>query len=217
MLVYEVMTPQPITVRPESDYLAAIALMRAGRFRHLPIVDREERLVGLISDRDLAAVRVDAPLQQDLTGSGTLVRVEEVMQREVITVPPEYPLEEAARLMVEHHIGCLPVVRDGQVIGILTDTDIFHQFVRILGGGSPTIRLTVQVDNRPGQLASLASLVASVGGNIQSIASYPTSTEERTNFTLRVELAPLSALRAAIESHPGAALLHVWEAHPSGS
>jgi acetoin utilization protein AcuB len=211
MLLYEVMTPHPITVRPESDYLAAIALMRAGKFRHLPVIDAEGRLVGLISDRDLAAVRTQEPTQKHMTSGGTLVRVGEIMHTDVITAPPDYPLEEAARLMIERRISSLPVVEDGRLIGILTDIDIFTQFVRILGGGSPTLRLTIQLENKPGHLSALAGRIAAVGGNILSIASSPTGNPERTNFTLRIESAPLDTIRDAILAHPGAEILHVWD------
>lgn len=211
MQLREVMTPNPITVRPESDYLAAIALMRAGKFRHLPVVDGEGRLVGLITAHDLAAIRVGAPDSKTITSGGTLVHVEEVMRREVITASPDYPLEEAARLMIEQRIGCLPVVENRQIIGILTDTDVFKMFVKILGGGSPTIRLTVQLDNRPGQLAALAGQIAAVGGNILSIASYPAPSPDRMNFTLRVEAAGAESLQQAVEGQPGAQLLRLWD------
>lgn len=210
MLLRDLMTPNPITVRPESDYLAAIALMRAGKFRHLPVIDSDRRLVGLITAHDLAVVRVGEPTQKEMTSGGKLVHVGEVMRREVITAPPDYPLEEAARLMLDHHVGCLPIIEDDRLVGILTDTDVFRQFIKILGGGSSTIRLTVQVDNRPGQLSALAGRIASVGGNILSIASYPASTPERSNFTIRVELASVDALRDALKAHPGAELLHLW-------
>lgn len=211
MLVREVMTPNPLTVRPESDYLAAIALMRARKARRLPVIDEDGQLVGLVSLNELLAIRVGEPGPQAIMGSGTLVRVHEVMKREVITIPPDYPLEEAAGLMVQHKIGCLLVVEDGRVIGILTDTDIFMQFVKILGGGSPTIRLTVQVDNRPGQAAALTGCIAGIGGNILSIASYPASTPERTNFTLRVEAVTRDALEAAVAALPGAEVRHIWQ------
>ncbi|HEC23768.1 MAG TPA: CBS domain-containing protein [Chloroflexi bacterium] len=210
MLVRDIMTPNPYTVRPESDYLAAIAIMRAGKFRHLPVVNEEGQLVGLISDRDLKGAQPGQPSPEAVTGDGVLLRVGEVMKRHVITCPPDYPIEEAARLMIKHRISSLVVVKGGRVLGILTDTDLFHQFVAMLGGGSKALRVTVQVDNRPGQFAAVAGAVASVGGNILSIASHPTEDTERINLTLRVEAVPLEALTETITAIPGAEILHTW-------
>jgi acetoin utilization protein AcuB len=210
VLVQEVMTPNPITVRPDSDYLAAIALMRAGRFRHLPVVDEQGNLVGLVSERDLRTAKPAAPTPKAVIGDGVLLRVKEVMKRNLITTTPDFPLEEAASVMIRHRIGCLPVIKDGSLVGIITDTDLFRQFVAILGGGSQTLRLTVQVDNTPGQLAALAGRIAAVNGNIHSIASHPAPTPERSNFTLRVEGISLETLLEAVRSHPGLEVLSFW-------
>jgi len=212
MLVCDVMTPNPITVRPESDYLAAIALMRAGHFRHLPVVDEQGRPVGIITGGDLGGVRSTGKLKQRaIQGNGILVHVHEVMKSPVITTTPDYPLEEAARQMAKNRISCLPVVEEGRLVGIITDTDIFATFVKILGGGSQTIRISVQVDNTPGQLAALTGRVAEVGGNIISIASYPADTPSRINFTLRIDSATLDVLRAAINTLPGAEIKYTWD------
>ena len=212
MLVRDIMTPNPITIGPESDYLAAIALMRARKCRHLPVVDQEKGLVGIITDYDVRAVRSEGtPKERALLGDGVLVRVREVMTPNVITVPPDFPLEEAAALMVQHHISCLPVVAEGQVTGIITDTDIFRTLANMLGGGSQTIRLAVQVDNKPGQIAALAGRIAAVGGNILSIASHPASTPDHMRLTLRVESAPLDEVLSAIRGHLGAIILNVWD------
>lgn len=214
MLVRDVMTPKPITIRPESDYLAAIAIMRAGGFRRLPVVDGEGRLVGIVTYNDLLKVRArqadEAARQAAVLGDGVLIRVREVMTSPAVSIPAEYPLEEAAQVMIEHHITSLPVVEGEQVVGIITATDIFKTLVAMLGGGSGAVRLSVQVDNTPGQLAALAGRVASVGGNILSIASHPAERPERLNFTLRVEGATPEALLEAIRAHAGAEVRGVW-------
>jgi len=212
MLVREVMTPNPITVRPESDYLAAIALMRAGRFRHLPVVDEQNRPVGILAGPDLGNIQTENELkQQAIRGDGVLLRVQQVMKSPVITTTPDYPLEEAARLMVDHHINSLPVVEEGRLVGIVTSIDIFRTFVNILGGGGQTIRVCVQVDNKPGQFASLTGKVAEAGGNILAITSYPAETPDRINLIMRVDAATLDILQAAISAHPKAEIGNIWE------
>ncbi len=140
MLVRDCMTSDPVTVRPESDPMAATMVLKFRGFRHLPVVDEDGRLVGILDRADLELFLSEA-------GSPGIMkrqhRVDQAMTREVVTVPPDCSLEEAATLMVEHKIGSLPVVEREQLVGIITETDIFKQFVAMLGGGSDSVRLTV--------------------------------------------------------------------------
>ena len=129
------------------------------------------------------------------------------MKRNVITVPSDCPLEEAASLMVQHKIGSLPVMEAGKLVGIITETDIFKRFAAILGGGSESLRLTVQLDDRPGQLAELAGRIGRLNGNIVSLVSSPADQLGRLNFTMRVEGVEEPSLLAAIEDQPGLILL----------
>lgn len=211
MLVRDIMTPNPITIGPASDELAAVALMRARRCRHLPVVE-DDRLVGIVTTVDLAASRTPGrPREQALRANGVVRRVADVMTSEVVSVPPEYPLEEAASLMLTHRISCLPVVAAARVVGIVTETDLFRTLVDVLGGGSRTVRVGVEVDNVPGEFAAIAGRVAALGGNILSIASHPAATPDRVNLTLRVEGATLEALSDTLHAHPRLTIRHTWD------
>ena len=205
MLVRDCMTYKPITIRPESDPMAAISLLKVGKFRHLPVIESDGSLVGIVDRSDLELFLAKA-------GSPGYVkrnhRVEQLMIRNVITVTTDCPLEEAASLMVQHKIGSLPVLEAGKLMGIITETDIFKRFAAILGGGSESLRLTVQLADKPGQLAELAGRIARVNGNIISVVSSPTQQPGRMNFTLRVEGVDLSNLLAAVEDQPGLVILH---------
>lgn len=212
MFVRDCMTPKPITVRPGSDPLAAIMLLKSGRFRHLPVVDAEGRLAGIV-DRD--------DLEQFVSQAGSpgilkrQHRVDQVMTTEVATVLPDCPLEEAAALMVEKKIGSLPVLEEGRVVGIITETDIFKQFATVLGGGSASLRLTVQVADKPGQLAALASRIARAQGNIASVVAYPADQAGRINITLRIERARQETVLETIKDLPQLEVLHVWGGEPT--
>jgi acetoin utilization protein AcuB len=205
MLVSDCMTRNPITIRPESDPMAAISLLKAGKFRHLPVIDKDGSLAGIVDRADLELFLAKA-------GSPGYIkrnhRVDQVMTREVVTVTPDCPLEDAASLMVQHKIGSLPVVEDGKVVGIITETDIFKRFAAILGGGAASLRLTVQVDDKPGQLAELAGRIARVNGNIVSVVSIPAEQTGRMNFTLRVEGLDQPSLLAAVHDLPGLTVLN---------
>jgi acetoin utilization protein AcuB len=184
-----------------------MALIKSCGFRHLPVVDTDGGLVGIVdrADLELFLSGVQSP--------GVIKRqhhMEQVMTREVVSVPPDCPLEEAATLMVKHKIGSLPVLEAGQVIGIITETDIFKQFAAVLGGGSDSLRLTVQVAHVPGQLAKLADRIAQVNGNICSVVAYAADQPERINFTLRVEGADREAVLRAVSSLAGLDLLYEW-------
>lgn len=212
MFVRDCMTREVVSVRPESDPLAGMALLKAGGFRHLPIVDADGRLVGIVARSGLESFLSKA-------GSPGVIkrqhRVDQVMTREVVTVAPDCPLEEAATLMVEHAIGSLPVLEGEQLVGIITDTDIFRQFAAVLGGGTDWLRLTVQMSDAPGQLAQLADRIAHVNGNICSMVAYAADQPERINLTLRVEGVDRETAVGAISGLAGLDVLHTWSCEDS--
>lgn len=118
-----------VTVRADADYRTAFDIMREKGVHHLPVVDAQGRLVGLVAQRDMlvAATRFqNSPV--DFT---------EVMRRPVITTKAEVPIIEAARVMMSQKIGCLPVVdADLNLLGVITESDLFETFVRLLSGGA---------------------------------------------------------------------------------
>src|SRR5262245_31261132 len=118
MLVRDYMSNHPIMIHAQDDYINACKVMEQHALHHLPVLDDHEHLVGMVADHDLevAATRY----------LHCAIEVAEVMRRNVVTVAPDMPLDEAALLMASHHVGGLPVV-DGNhaVIGIITKSDIF--------------------------------------------------------------------------------------------
>ena len=207
MFVRDCMTRDPVTVRPESDPLAALSLLKCGDFRRLPVVDTEGNLVGIVAHNDLEVFLSKA-------GSPGIIRrqhrVGQVMSQRAISVSPDCPLEEAASLMVQHKIGSLPVVESGRVVGIITETDIFTQLAAVLGGGTDSLRLTIQMPHTPGQLAELAGRIAQESGNISSVVAYAADQSDRINVVLRVEGIGLEAAQRAVSGQAETETLHVW-------
>jgi acetoin utilization protein AcuB len=200
------MTPNPTTVRPESDPLAAQTLLRYGRFGRLPVVDADGKLVGIVtaSDLDLFFSSVPSP--------GVLkrqYRVDQVMKSPVITVSPVHPLEEAAQLMLHHRIGGLPVVEGEKLVGIITTSDILAQLVEALGGDTPSLRVTIRVPDRPGYFARVANEIAALNYNICSLLSG--RDQDRVTLTMRLEGADLRVVEEIIQGLAEIELLHVWE------
>ena len=131
MRVKEWMSPSPTTADPKMSVSEARELMRRKVIRHL-LVTEEERLVGIVTDRDIR-LNLPSPATSlsvwEINYLLTRLTVGDVMTKAVITVEPERPIEEAARLMLEHRIGALPVVDGGLLGGILTETDLLRAFV----------------------------------------------------------------------------------------
>jgi len=131
MLVRELMSGGVITVHRETPVVEARDLMARERIRHLPVTDIGGAVLGMVTDRD---IRLNLPSQAttlsvwEINHLLTKLTVEEVMSKPVITVTPDRPARDAARLMLDHKIGALPVLDDGHLIGILTETDIVRAF-----------------------------------------------------------------------------------------
>jgi acetoin utilization protein AcuB len=135
MLIKDRMTRSPITAPPEMPMQEALKLMRERGIRRLPVVDKKGKLVGIVSDRDLLhASPSDATSLSvwELNYLLSKVTLKELMTTPVITVSPETPVQEAARIMAEKKIGGLPVVQAGKVVGIITETDLFRVLLELL-------------------------------------------------------------------------------------
>jgi acetoin utilization protein AcuB len=135
MLVRDLMTTKPITVGGQTPVLEARQLMLEKRIRHLLVTDGP-RLVGIVTDRD---IRLNLPSPATSLSVWEInyllakMTVSAVMSRSVVTVAPDQKATEAARLMLDHRIGALPVVADGQLAGIVTETDLLRAFVKTGG------------------------------------------------------------------------------------
>lgn len=135
MLVREFMHADPVTITPDTPLLEAEWRLQEGGFRHLPIVDADGRLKGIVSDRDLReAAPSDATVlsRQELTYLLSRLRVRDVMSSPTITARPGEPAETAALRMRENKIGALPVVEDDRLVGIVTTDDMLGALVNML-------------------------------------------------------------------------------------
>jgi CBS domain-containing protein len=132
MRVRDLMTSKPITVDPETPMLDARQRMAAARIRHLVVVEGS-RVAGIVTDRDIR-LNLPSPATSlsvwEMNALLARLTVREIMTRSVLVVDPDRPAAEAARLMIDHKIGALPVVEGGRLVGIVTESD----FVRAVAG-----------------------------------------------------------------------------------
>jgi acetoin utilization protein AcuB len=197
MLVADAMTPRPATVPPEATVAAALAVMRRGRFRHLPVVARGG-LVGVVAHSDLEAWP-DAPPEAAESLAGRPVA--ELMSRDPVTVWADEPVEVAARLLREHAIGCLPVLAEDRLAGIITESDLFSVLLALLGGDEPSSRITLVLPDVPGALGRAMTVVGDLGVNLLTVVTEPGPEPGTRGVVLRagtINAAPVvAALTAA--------------------
>jgi acetoin utilization protein AcuB len=193
MLVRSRMTADVKTVSPETTLADALAVSRAHRIRHLPVVVGD-RLVGLVTDRDLrlAMPPIWADHQEDLQIALRTRTVGELMTSRIITSSPDLPIEEAGKLLYENRIGCLPILDGDRLVGILTETDLLRAFVELFGTAQPSSRIEVRMSNKPGELARVVRLIG---------------IEHRINITGLV-MPPVEA------SQDSVAIMHLQTLHP---
>ena len=176
MFVANCMTKNPITIAPDVGIDEAAKIMDKGHFRRLPVVEHG-KLVGFFTNRDLLRASPSAATTLDRFELRTLlskIKVADVMQKNVITVTDTTTIEEAALIMAREKIGGMPVLSEvGKVVGIISSTDIFRAFVTVMGLDSGKTRLTIAVADRKGVLRDIATVLADLDINIDSMVTIP--------------------------------------------
>jgi acetoin utilization protein AcuB len=187
------MTSKVVTVTPADSLEDAAALMRRGRFRHLPVV-RDGVLQGVVTERDLQLQEGGLPSDDMRQRS-----VRSVMSADVITIGPSDPIEEAARLMLENKVGCLPVVEGNDLVGIVTESDIFRAFVNVLGVMEPGTRIQVHTTDLAAALEAVGAVARSQRVRIIAVAS-EMSDSERAQLVVRFSTPLIAQLTGALRA-----------------
>ena len=172
MFVANRMAKNPFTVTPDTKVSAAKDLMKKHRFRRLPVVDEDGKLVGFLSDRDIMRVSPSPATtlsRYEITSLLAKMCIGEIMQKEVVSVKDDATIEEAALIMYNHKIGGLPVVSS---VGVIKETDIFKTFVDVMGLTHGKTRFTIaDVGDRVGVVRDLGGIIADCGCNIDSLVT----------------------------------------------
>lgn len=174
MLVGERMSRSVISISPDLPIAEAMALMKREHIRRAPVV-KDGQMIGIVSEKDLANAAPSSATSLSVWELNYLlskVTIKEVMTKNVLTVTEDTPIEEAARLMADRKIGALPVCRNGAVVGIITETDLFKIFLELMGVRDQGVRVTAQVSDEPGTLAHLTKAIADAGGNFVAFGQF---------------------------------------------
>lgn len=174
MYVKQFMTSRVFTVSPEDNIADTMALMREKQINRLPVVDKG-KLVGIVTDGDLREVSPSPATTLSIFELNYLVGktpIRDVAVKKVITCTPDTKIEDAALLMREHGIGALPVVENGKLVGIVTESDIFDTFLDIMGFRSPGQRFVIETKDEVGVMVDLSSIMKEHDVDITSLAVY---------------------------------------------
>ncbi len=190
MLVKERMTRNPITIRPDTPVTEAQAMMKREKIHHLPVMDKDEKLVGIVSEKDLLYASPSPASTLSVYEMSSLLaklKVEKVMSKNVLTASEDVPLEEAARMMADRGIGGLPIMRGGSLVGIITESDLFRVFIELFGARQKGIRVSLTVGNVKGALARVSGAVTNAGGNILALGTFLGEDPSQGRVTLKVD------------------------------
>jgi len=174
LLVENWMNPNVITVDADDSMLDATKILKEHNIRHLPVLEKG-KLVGVITDRDLKrASPSDATSLEahELLYLIANIKVREIMTKNPITVPYNYTIEEAAEILLQAKISGMPVVdKDGDVIGTITQTDLFKVLISLTGVGKKGVQFAFLLEDRAGSIKEVADIIRSYGGRMASILS----------------------------------------------
>lgn len=211
MIVEEIMKTEITTLTKDHSISDAIQIMNEKKIRHLPIIDAEKRLIGLVTDRDIRDATPSIFHMEDFKDD-LQKPLKMIMKTNIITGHSLDFVEEIAAIFYENRIGCLPIIKDNKLAGIVTETDLLHTLVELTGAHQPGSQIEVKVPNQAGMLFEVATVIKNRNANIQSVLVYPDKKDDHFKIlVLRVQtMNPIKVIEDLIEA--GHQVL--WPNHP---
>jgi acetoin utilization protein AcuB len=212
MFVADWMTKTVLTVGLD-DYLSdAVVIMKEKRIKHLPVV-KKGALAGIVSDRDIKEYSPSKATTLDIYELHYLLahtKIKEIVKTKVITASPDMPIEEAAMIMFDNNVGCLPVIDNLKLVGIISDKDIYRALVDITGARSGGLRICVTIEDRAGSIKEVADIVRSFNYRLHGIlTSYAGVKEGSRKLVIRAQgKGNFNELKDAITARFGTCDIH---------
>jgi acetoin utilization protein AcuB len=216
MIVKDYMTKHPVMIEPGMSIVEVQGIMAETRVRHLPVVEEGKRLVGLITQE---ALRVPPNILTSLNVweitrfiSNLTVKDVMVKAKEVVSIDADATIEQAALLMVKHKIGCLPVLEEGIVIGIITDTDMMAHLVDMLASPVASVRITMRMSTVKGELAKLVNTISAQGWGIWALGGvYAPKDRDQWECVFKIVDVPLEEVLAVMRQVEGQEIIDARE------
>ena len=188
MFVGDRMSHPVITLSPETSIHDALAMFKKEHIRRAPVI-KDGKLVGIVSENDLLNASPSTVTSLSVWEMNYLiskVTVKQVMSKKVKTIDVNTPIEEAARIMADLKIGGVPVLRNGKVVGIITETDLFKILLELMGARTKALRVTAVINNKPGLLAKVSKAIADAGGNFIALGIFSGDDPSTSVLTFKV-------------------------------
>lgn len=172
MLVEEIMNKDVISMQPNATIAEALQLLQVNRIRHIPIINGDVQVIGIVSDRD---VRDASPSIFDKQSKGNVLQneIQSIMSHPVVTVHPLDFVEEVAGIFYDEEFACVPVVQDNKLVGMVTEKDMLYTLIHLTGTNVQSSHIEVKVPHKPGILPEVASVFGKRKTNITSVLVYP--------------------------------------------
>jgi acetoin utilization protein AcuB len=183
------MAKQIVTISSDANVLDAVHLLHKHGIRHLPVVD-DGRFIGFIADSDIKQVL--------LLPNGNEMPLAEFMNKTPLTIGPEESMEEAARIMYSNKIGGLPVLEDGQLVGIITVGDILAEFIEIMGGLQASSRIDVIMHDNQEEYEKASRLIKHKGGDILSVGMSDANGKNNKYYFFRLKKCNITPITEAL-------------------
>ena len=167
MFVGERMSRPVITVSPETPVHDALVMFKKEHIRRAPVI-KDGKLLGIVTENNLINASTSPATTLSIWEMNYLiskVTVKQVMTKKVKCIDVDTPIEEAARIMTDFEIGGMPVTRDGKIVGMITETDLFKVFLELMGAREKGVRVSALVEDKPGQLVKISKAITEAGGN----------------------------------------------------
>jgi acetoin utilization protein AcuB len=216
MFVRDYMTRHPVMVEPTTSIVEAQGIMAEARVRHLPVIETGKRLIGLVTRQSMRIPPTELGSLNvwEITRLLSNLTIKDVMvkQEDLVTIEPNATLEEASQLMVQKKIGCLPVLEEGIVVGIITEIDLLAQLMEMMAIRVRGVRATVRMPNKKGELAKLVSAIAAQGWGILACGGVPTPKEPgKWDAVVKIQYVSKEEVVAALEQVEGHEVVDVRE------
>jgi len=214
MIVSRVMTKNPVYVHSDASVTEVWSLMDKEKISHLPVLDKNNTLIGIVTREDLVKAGPSQATTLDMYEISYLIsriKVADIMVKKVITVDENEVVEEAARIMADRGIGCLPVMRNSLLVGIITDTDLFHVFINFFGARHAGIRVILNMGEHPGQIAAISGAIAEKKGNIVSLVTAEGDDVAHRRVTIKVEGLSKAEMETIVKGIPDVTMEDIRE------
>lgn len=169
MIVEKIMSTELFTLKPTDTLADALKIMRNKNIRHIPIIDDDEKVVGLITEHDVKHV---LPAHENSNFQYSKVLVRDIMVKNPVIGHPLDLVEEVALTFYETKIGCLPIVSGGKLVGIVTTTDLLYSYIELTGANQPSSKLEIRIYDKPGELSTISEVFKQHKVNVLSLYVY---------------------------------------------